>query len=309
MPMRSNRIAAAALLAGALAALLAAAAAADEVHLTNGKSFQGVVANVEGDVVHIQMPFGGVITLPMSRVERIDRGESAFALYRTKKRDLEGRDDATVADWLELARWAHRQGFEQGYRDAALTAARLDPRAPEIAPALRTLGYAFDDRLEEWVPRDEAMARRGLVRFHDQWMTPEESAQRRREDEERAQASAERMRERRLDRITETIEAAAALELARSVAPPPVVVAAPSPYAVVYWPLLPMVSVPPAAVPPGAPGAPSPDRSSPPPAAANRGRFVFDNPFGGNLGPPELIPGRLNPDASPPPGRLGTAGG
>ena len=308
MPMRSNRIAAAALLAGALAALLAAAAAADDVHLTNGKTFQGVVATVDGDVVHIQMSFGGEITLPMSRVERIDPGESAFALYRAKKRDLEVRDGATAADWLELARWARRQGFEQGYRDAALTAARLDPRAPEIAPVLRTLDYAFDDRLEEWVPRDEAMARRGLVRFRDEWVTPEEAAQRRREEEARAQAFEERMRQRRLDRLTETLEAAAALELARSAAPPPVVVVAPSPYAVVYWPLLPLVGVAPAAPPPAAPGAPRPGpSSSPPPAAAHRG--VFDNPFGGNLGPPELIPGRLNPDASPPPGRLGTAGG
>jgi len=308
--MRPNRIAAIALLAGGFAAFLAAAAAADDVLLTNGKSFQGVVATVEGVAVRIQLPFGGEITLPMSRVERIDRGESAFALYRARKRDLEARDDAAVADWLELARWARRQGFEQGYRDAALTAARLDPRAPEIAPVLRTLAYAFDDRLEEWVPRDEAMARRGLVRFHDEWVTLEERAQRRREEEERAQAAVERMRQRRLDRLTDTIEAAAALELARSVARPPVVVAAPSPYAVVFWPLLPVVATPlpaPSPGPPGAPGPPGPDRTpQPAPTAANRG--AFDNPFGGNLGPPELVPGRLNPDASPPPGRLGTAG-
>ena len=267
--MRSNRIAAAALLAGALAALLAAAAAADDVHLTNGKTFQGVVATVDGDVVHIQMSFGGEITLPMSRVARIDRRESAFALYRTRKRDLEARDGVTVADWLELARWARRQGFEQGFRDAALTAARLDPRAPEVAPVLRSLDYAFDDRLEEWVParRGDGPPRAGPL--PRRWVTPDERAQRRREDEARAQAFAARGASGASTGSPSPRSGGRPRTGAERRAPPPVVVAPPSPYAAVYWPLLPVVAVAPRRRrPPGAPGTPRPGRSSPPPAPA-----------------------------------------
>lgn len=301
--MRPPCIAALALLAGGLAA----AAAADDVLLTNGKSFTGVIAEVAGESVRIQLPFGGVITLPQGRVERIDRAESPFAGFRQRRRELAARGDATVADWLELALWARRQGFEQGYRDAVLTAARRDPEAAEIAPALRDLGYAFDERLREWVPRDEAMARNGLVRFRGAWVAAEE---RDRSLAEEAEQRRERADRARLDRLAAAVEAVAVADLARSLAraSEPVAGVVTVPYSVVFWPALPVLAIPapvpaPAPSPPTAPSAAPARRSGPP--TFHRG--IFANPYGGSLGPPELIPGRLNPGAAPPPGRLATA--
>jgi hypothetical protein len=62
---------------------------------------------------------------------------------------------------------------------------------------------------------------------------------------------------------------------------------------------------PPAALPP-AEATPAPMRARPAPAAHET---TFESSFGGTLGPPALIPGRLNPEASPPPGRLANDGG
>ena len=289
-----------------LAVAIGAPAAADDVVLTNGKSFDGVIAQVDGDVVHIQLPYGGEITLSMSRVARIDRSESPFARYRAKKRELEAKDGATAAEWLALGRWARDEGFELGYRDAALVAARVDPREPAVAPVLRELGFALDDRLGEWVPRDEALARQGLVRFRGGWVSAEERGDRVLRDEAE-QARALNASER-LDRLTELVEAATALELAwRSAQPaPPQVVLAPSSLGV-------PVFIAPHRHPRRGPESPPPGREPVPPArdrpAPAAHETTFEGSFGGTLGPPELIPGRLNPNAAPPPGRLANDGG
>ena len=50
-------------------------AAADDVYLVNGKVFEDVTAEVEGERVAIGLPSGGEIGLPLSHVERIERAE------------------------------------------------------------------------------------------------------------------------------------------------------------------------------------------------------------------------------------------
>jgi hypothetical protein len=297
--MRRTRLAPLALLAAVAAA---GPIAADDVYLTNGNSFAGVIARVEGDQVRIRLPYGGEIGLPLARVERIERAESAFERYLARKQALRARPDAAAADWVELALWARAEGFDHGCRDAALTAARLDPQAPEVAPLLRSLDHVFDDRLAEWVPRDEAMRRNGLVRFRGGWVAAEERDRLVREDEERERRRAERAREERLDRLAATVEAVVELELARTLARPQAPVYVPIYTPTVVWPGVFFV----APAPPPAPPGPAPPMAAPPEPVPASHRGSFESPFGGTLGPPELIPGRLNPDAAPPPGRLGS---
>jgi hypothetical protein len=182
-----------ALAAGLLALAVAAPALADNVYLTNGKSFEGVVAKVDDAHVRIQMP-GGEIRLPRTSVERVEQGDSAFATYLERKQAL-GKH-GTAAEWLDLARWASAQGLDQGAREAALKAAAIDPHLSGLAPILRAQGYVYDRDLERYIPYADAMHRRGLVNAGGHWITREEQqaeqAEARREREDLAKAQAVR---------------------------------------------------------------------------------------------------------------------
>ena len=181
-----------ALAAGLLALAAAAPAPADNVYLTNGKSFEGVVAKVDDAHVRIQMP-GGEIRLPRTSVERVEQGDSAFATYLERKQAL-GKH-GTAAEWLDLARWASAQGLDQGAREAALKAAAIDPHLSGLAPVLRAQGYVYDRDLERYIPYADAMRRRGLVNSGGHWITREEQraeqaeARREREDVAAVQAA------------------------------------------------------------------------------------------------------------------------
>jgi hypothetical protein len=174
-----------------LAFLLRAPGFADTVYLTNGRSFEGVIAEVTDSAVKIQMP-GGSLSLPRSHVLRVDKSESNFAEYLKRKAELQ-RSGAGADEWLKLARWSRSQGLEQGTREAALAAADLDPHAAGVAPLLRSYGYVLDAQLERWIPYADSMRRKGLVPWNGQWITGEEHAARlRAQQEEIVQRNAER---------------------------------------------------------------------------------------------------------------------
>jgi len=188
--------------------LLASAASADVVYLTNGKTFEGVIAVVADSQVRIKMP-GGEIRLPRSSVARIETADSNFAEYLRRKEAL-GKG-AGAADWLSLARWSKANGFDQGVREAGLKAADLDPHQPGLAPLLRPLGYVFDEQLDSFVPYAEAMHRKGFVQVGGQWITREENAERVREAETR---EASRASQEAAEATRRTAEALALTQLA-----------------------------------------------------------------------------------------------
>lgn len=160
----------------ALLLLLAPAAAlADDVFLTNGRVFEGVIAEETETQVRIRMA-GGVLAIPRGQVLRVEKGESALAEYLRRKEALERDPDAGAEGWLALARWARSQKLEP--REAALRAARLDPRLPGLSPVLRDLGYVFDQELASWVPYAESMRRRGFVLADGEWIPREQYADR-----------------------------------------------------------------------------------------------------------------------------------
>src|SRR5262245_15066045 len=80
---------------------------ADEVFLKGGASFSGRI--VEQTATMVTVDIGeGVIGVPMSRVERIEKGRSALDDYDARARSL-GPDD--VAGWRSLGAWASQQGL------------------------------------------------------------------------------------------------------------------------------------------------------------------------------------------------------
>jgi hypothetical protein len=184
MPSRNrNRFSLLPLLAaGALTASIATPASADDVYLTNGKSFEGVIAIVAGSQVRIQMP-GGEIRIPRASVARIETADSSFSEY-TRRKEALGKG-ATAAQWLELARWAKANGFDPGVREAALKAAHLDPHLPGLPGLLKPVGYVFDEQVDSFIPYAESMRRQGYVQADGHWITREENAERVREREER----------------------------------------------------------------------------------------------------------------------------
>jgi hypothetical protein len=180
------------LLVALLLVLLAQAPGfADTVYLTNGRAFEGVIAEETDSAVKIQMP-GGSLSLPRSHVLRVEKSASDFAEYLKRKTALQ-RGAAGAEAWLGLARWAKSQGLEQGAREAALAAAEQDPRHEGLAPLLRSYGFVLDAQLDRWIPYADSMRRQGLVQWNGQWISRDEYAARSRaEQQEAARQNAER---------------------------------------------------------------------------------------------------------------------
>ncbi len=189
------------LLSLALGMLLGAPLLADDVFLKNGRTFENVVVeDVQSGAtqvrIHIQ---GGVISLPLSAIDRVKKADSSFAEFLRRKQELEGaagtagtaganhrpgRPDRTLElaeDWLDLARWARSNHLPQGEREAALAAAEIDPRAPGLPALLRGFGYVYEESLDRWISYDDSMRLHGFVQEGGTWVTREEQTARMRE--------------------------------------------------------------------------------------------------------------------------------
>jgi hypothetical protein len=211
-----TRFIASLLLAGSL---LPAVAVADDVYLTNGRKFEGVIAETTDSQVRIRLQ-GGVISLPKSQVLRVDAKDSDLSGYLSRREALRRNADARAQDWLELARWAKSQGLEQATREAALAAAELDPKLEGLSPILRGFRYSYDEQLGRWVSYDESMRRRGFVYTGGVWVSREELAERDRQREQemaRRRADAEAARAERTARQTELLLATQTALLAETV--------------------------------------------------------------------------------------------
>lgn len=193
--------------------LTGGAASADDVYLKNGRKFEGVIAETTDTQVKIRMQ-GGVVSLPKSQVLRVEAKDSDLSGYLKRKDALRRDPDAGAKDWLELARWAKSQGLDQGAREAALTAAALDPKLEGVGEILRTYRYSFDEKAGHWISYEESMRRRGFVYTGGAWISAEELAERNRQRAE-AEAQSARMREAaRAERAARQTEALLATQTA-----------------------------------------------------------------------------------------------
>ena len=165
----------------------------DDVYLKNGRSFENVVAEVGDEQVRVHMP-GGVVSLPRSSVDRVEKSDSTFAEYSRRKQDLEsaarGPRPPSAGDWLELARWARLNNLPQAAREAALKAAVINPREAGLAGLLRGFGYVYEESLDRWIPYDDAMRLHGMVQEGGTWVSREEHAARLQEQREQQAARA-----------------------------------------------------------------------------------------------------------------------
>jgi hypothetical protein len=154
---------------------------ADDVHLKNGRSFENVVAEVGDAQVRVHMP-GGVISLPRSAVDRVDKSDSSFAEYSRRKQELESRARGPrrpgAGEWLDLAHWARSNHLPQAAREAALAAAEINPREPGLAGVLRGFGYVYEESLDRWIAYDDSMRLHGFVQEGGTWVSREEHAAR-----------------------------------------------------------------------------------------------------------------------------------
>jgi hypothetical protein len=187
--------------------LLAAAALplrADTVRLKNGRAYEGVIAERTAQGVRVQLAFGHLV-IPAEQVADIEKAPSALAAYLARKVALQARPTTTAAAWLELAFWAKTNDLPSSARESALLAAELDPRLPGLDAMLRPHGLVFEEKLGRWIPFEESMARRGLVRYDGEWISVAEQRERIAEHERRRAAAAQEAASRRMADAAESI--------------------------------------------------------------------------------------------------------
>ena len=185
----------------ALLLLLAAAVAlplrADTVRLKNGRAYEGVIAERVPQGVRVQLAFGHIV-IPAEQVAAIEKSPSALATYLQRKAALQARPSANAAAWLELAFWAKTNDLPSAAREAALVAAEIDPRLPGLDAMLRPHGLVYEEKLARWIPFEESMARRGLVRYDGEWMSVAEQRERIAERDRQRAAVAQEAASRRM---------------------------------------------------------------------------------------------------------------
>jgi hypothetical protein len=140
-------------------------AGADEVFLKDAGVLSGRVVARSPEAVEIEVP-AGRITIPMSRVERIEERRNILDEYDERAGALGPR---STSGWIALARWAADMGLSRQSRQAYEHVLAV---APDNAEANRALGKV--ELNSRWVSRDESYRARGYVRFEDAWVTPEE---------------------------------------------------------------------------------------------------------------------------------------
>jgi hypothetical protein len=148
-----------------VAALLPAIVNADDVFLKGGGKVSGRILARTATSVQIDVG-AGTVTLPMTRVERIQEGKSALQDYYARAGALSPED---AAGWKELARWASAQGLATQAREAYERVLRIDPTDRDANAARGNV--ELDGR---WVPEAESYRARGYVEFEGRWMTPAE---------------------------------------------------------------------------------------------------------------------------------------
>lgn len=146
-----------------LAFALPAASSADEVFLKGGGKMTGEVISEDGQSVVVEVG-PGKVSVPASRVLRIERSRTPLGAYRERAARLASDD---VKGWLELAFWAQERDLDTQAQEAFERVLRLDP---ENASANGALGRVQTDG--RWMSVEESYRARGYVYYDGQWMTP-----------------------------------------------------------------------------------------------------------------------------------------
>ena len=139
---------------------------ADEVFLKGGGKMTGEVVSEDGQSVVVEVG-PGKVSVPASRVLRIERSRTALGGYRERAAHLAADD---VQGWLELAFWAQERDLDTQAQEAFDRALRLDPTNASANGALGRV--QMDGR---WMSEEESYRARGYVHHEGTWMTPAEA--------------------------------------------------------------------------------------------------------------------------------------
>ncbi len=201
----------------ALSLLFAAPSLADTVYLTNGNSFENVIAQRTAQGVRIVLPYGD-LTLPANRVARIVAANSSLAEFLARFNALDVASNTKTAEWVQLGTWALEHDLTASAVKAALRAAAQAPKDPGVVTLMRRLDYRYDSELARWIPYADYLRRRGFVREGGNWLSPEEIARRAAAARSAAQAQAEAERARDDRETSDLLKAAALLAISNSTA-------------------------------------------------------------------------------------------
>jgi len=139
---------------------------ADEVFLKGAGSISGQIVEQTETMVTVNVG-GGVMGVPMSRVERIVKARHPLDDYAERSGRLGPQD---VDGWRQLARWATQQGLSaqtlQAYQNVLAV-------VPNDAEAKEAQGFVLLDG--RWVTEEESYRARGFVKYDGEWMTPAEA--------------------------------------------------------------------------------------------------------------------------------------
>jgi hypothetical protein len=143
--------------------LVPAALFADVVYLQGAGTITGKIVEQNADSVQVDVG-GGIIGVPMSRVDRIVKARCPLDDYQARAAKLAPAD---TAGWLKLAEWASQNGLPMNAHDAYEKALAS---SPDNAEARQALGYTKLNG--KWLTEDEAYAASGYVKYNGEWMTP-----------------------------------------------------------------------------------------------------------------------------------------
>ena len=139
---------------------------ADEVFLKGAGSISGRIVEQTETMVTVDIG-GGVMGVPLSKVERIVKARSPLDDFDDRAAKLGPQD---TAGWRELGRWASQQGLTTQSRQAYEKVIAL---SPDDAEAREALGFVrLDGR---WVTEEEGYRAKGYVKYEGEWMTAAEA--------------------------------------------------------------------------------------------------------------------------------------
>lgn len=160
-----------------------AALLADEVHLKDAGTITGRIVEQTATTVRVDVG-GGVMGVPMDRVEKIVKGRCALDDYEDRVKKLGPND---VAGWKKAGRFASEAGLTAQAREAYGRVLKLAPNDPQANEAMGLVN--LDGR---WVTEEESYRARGFVEYDGEWMTPAEvQAVQAKEANDRARRDAE----------------------------------------------------------------------------------------------------------------------
>jgi len=164
--------------------LLPSALFADEVFLKDAGSIEGRIVEQTATSVQVDVG-GGIIGVPMDRVDHIVKGRSPMDVYDDRAAKLAPDD---VAGWNKLGGWAWQQGLSTRARQAYEHVLEVAPNNPEANEALGMVQLNG-----KWVTEEESYQARGFVKYNGEWMTPAQAqVEQTQEANDRARRDAEK---------------------------------------------------------------------------------------------------------------------